>query len=112
MKRTSLILTKTNFIKKRILILLCLPLIFSSCQKCQECEPPSDTIIVGYDYQVNYTNDGVGDPIVVYDTLAIYGLSIFKEVCRDNFATDQKYNSYINYMEDDLGYNCKSDFWN
>ena len=98
--------------KKLLLILLCLPLIFSSCQKCQECEPPSDTIIVGYDYQVNYTNDGAGNPTVVYDTLAIYGLSIFEEVCRDNFATDQKYNSYINYMEDDLDYNCKPDFWN
>ena len=93
--------------KKLLLVLLCLPLLFSYCQKCQECEPPSDTIIVGYDYPV-YTNDGE----VIIDTVAIYGLSIFEEICRDNFATDQKYNSYINYMEEDLGYNCKSDFWN
>ena len=93
--------------KNLLLILLSIPLLFSSCQKCKECEPPSDTGIVGYEYNVSYTNNGE----VTIDTVAIYGLTMYQEICRDNFATDQKYKSYINDMEDD-GYTCRSDFWN
>jgi|SaaInlStandDraft_1057018.scaffolds.fasta_scaffold45710_2 hypothetical protein len=92
--------------KNLLLILLSIPLLFSSCKKCKECEPPSDTTIIGYEYNVTVINDQV-----IYDSVAVHGLTMFQEICRDNFATDQKYKSYINNMEDD-GYTCRSDFWN
>ena len=71
--------------KKILLILLCLPLFFSSCQKCQECAPMQPTqellssyeqVIIGYEQIIiGYASDGMpiladGDPI--YEEQAIY----------------------------------------
>ena len=113
--------------KKLLLILLCLPLFFSSCQKCQECAPAQRTqevlsgyeqVIIGYEQIIiEYAPDGMpilgnGDPI--YEDQAIYVTypTPFEEVCRDNFNNKQDYDQYIKVLEDDLGYTCKSDFWN
>ena len=82
--------------KKLILILLCFPLIFSSCQQCKECVPQDRTQVIGYDQE--------NDPI--------YSIIPFVEVCRDNFYSKTDYKNYIYNLETELGYSCKSDFWN
>ncbi len=80
---------------KKILFVLVLGLLFSSCNKCKEC---SD-----------------GDPWTVggssaNDNLQTFGDEIL-EVCRDNFESKDDFNSWIEYLEES-GYECKSDFWN
>jgi hypothetical protein len=82
--------------KKLLLILLCLPLLFSSCQQCKECEPSDLNQVIGYDQE--------NEPI--------YAVIPFIEVCRDNFNSKQDYKNYIYKLETELGYSCKSDFWN
>ena len=63
--------------KKRLLILLCLPLLFSSCKKCKEC------------------------------TLSnVMGDSGTEEICRDDFDSNEEYNAYIQIIED-IGGTCK-----
>ena len=63
--------------KKRLLILLCLPLLFSSCKKCKEC------------------------------TLSnVMGDSGTEEICRDDFDSNEEYNAYIQIIED-VGGTCK-----
>ena len=76
--------------KKLLLILLCLPLLFTSCKKCQECIPSKT--------HQEYNAQNIPIPR--------------EEVCRDNFNSKSDYNNYINHMEEDLGYTCRSDFWN
>ena len=43
---------------KKLLILLCLPLLFTSCQKCKECVPKDkyQEVLIGYDtrFSSNY----------------------------------------------------------
>tara|TARA_B110000240_G_scaffold170970_1_gene195002 strand:+ start:256 stop:600 length:345 start_codon:yes stop_codon:yes gene_type:complete len=113
--------------KKLLLILLCLPLLFSSCQKCQECASAQSTqeVLSGYEQSIigyeqiiiGYWPDGWpmyanGDPI--YEDQAVYVTypTPFEEVCRDNFNSKQDYDEYIKVLEDELGYTCQSDFWN
>ena len=56
--------------KKLLLILLCLPMIFSSCKKCKEC------------------------------TLSnVMGDSGTEEICRDDFDSNADYNSAIAVIE-------------
>ena len=69
---------------KNILLLSILALAFSSCNKCKECS--------------NEYNDGVGEPMT--------------EVCRDAFDSNNDYKDFIDFLESEGGYECKSDFWN
>jgi hypothetical protein len=63
--------------KKLLLILLCFPMIFSSCKKCKEC------------------------------TLSnVMGDSGTEEICRDDFDSNEEYNAYIQIIED-IGGTCK-----
>ena len=34
------------------------------------------------------------------------------EVCRDDFDSKDEYEDYIEFLEDEYEYDCKSDFWN
>jgi hypothetical protein len=120
--------------KKLLLILLCLPLLFSSCQKCQECIP-SEThqeieVFIGYEdvsigwyvyeyggFWIDYHEVELNPTAVeIFESQAIYetqNIAIPRsEVCRDNFNSKSDFEEYINHMEEDLGYSCKSDFWN
>ncbi len=109
--------------KKLLLILLCLPLLFS-CQQCKECEPPEDNQIIGYTqvlvgYQpgqwLGFDEQGNsiwGPDTPIYEDQPIYSPIPFQEVCRDNFSSKSDYNDYIKNLEEGLGYSCKSDFWN
>ena len=63
--------------KKLLLILLCLPTLFSSCKKCKEC------------------------------TLSnVMGDSGIEEICRSDFDSNEEYNAYIQIIED-IGGACK-----
>ena len=109
--------------KKLLLLLLCVPLMFSSCQKCKECEPSGDDqaiigyneVIVGYNsggFTIDDQGNFVSCPATpVYENQPIYAPVQFEEVCRDNFSSKTDFNEYINALED-AGYICKSDFWN
>jgi len=63
--------------KKLLLILLCLPLFFSSCKKCKECTLSNE----------------MGDTGT-------------EEICRDDFDSNEEYNAYIQIIED-IGGTCK-----
>ena len=63
--------------KKLLLILLCLPLLFSCSKECKECT----------------LSNGMGD-------------SGTEEVCRDDFDSNEQYNAYIQVIED-IGGTCK-----
>ena len=63
--------------KKLLLMLLCLPLLFSSCKKCKECT----------------LSNGMGDTGT-------------EEICRDDFDSNEEYNAYIQVIED-IGGTCK-----
>jgi len=62
--------------KKLLFIILCLPLVFTSCEKCKECT----------------LSNGMGD-------------SGTEEICRDDFDSNEEYNAIIQIIED-LGGNC------
>ena len=116
--------------KKLLLIILCLPLLFTSCQKCQECEPAQATqqllsgyeqIIIGYEQVLvwedpEYPGTGMygnGDPIYGNgDPIYLTYPNSFEEVCRDNFSSKEDFDEYIKVLENELGYACQSDFWN
>jgi len=119
--------------KKLLLILLCLPFLFSSCQKCQECIPSEEyqeiEVIIAYEdvfigYYNNETHSWIAEEDLslypnanaIYENQPIYGTETLaiprSEVCRDNFNSKSDFENYINHMEEDLGYSCSSDFWN
>jgi len=56
--------------KKLLLILLCLPLLFSSCKKCKECT----------------LSNGMGDTGT-------------EEICRDDFDSKEDYNTAVALVE-------------
>lgn len=87
--------------KNLIITLITIPLIFSSCQKCKECE--SDL----YHYTYTEMSDSFGNTIYLSDSVK----RPHWEVCRDDFDSKDDYEDYIDFVEDD-GYDCKSDFWN
>ena len=65
-----------------------LVLMFSSCSKCVEC-----------DSNDNYNNGTAeGGP--------------YLEVCSDNFDSNSEYKDYVEFLEDSLGYDCRSDLLN
>ncbi len=81
---------------KKILFILAIGFVFSSCNKCVECT-------TGNEYEVYDSNNGAveefGDQIV--------------EICSDNFESKKEFNDYIDALEDaDSDIECKSDFWN
>ena len=93
-----------NFLKNLLFILITIPLIFSSCKKCKECENDS------YHYIYNESNyyDEFGNPIMNFDSIK----TPHWEVCRDDFDSKDEYQDYIEFIEEEQGYDCKSDFWN
>ena len=85
---------------KKILFILAIGFVFSSCNKCKECT-------------VAFGSEGT---TLQYSTYDEYGNEethgdLIQEVCSDNFESKKDFNSYIEAIEDD-GYECKSDFWN
>jgi len=74
---------------KKILLMLSVVFIFSSCNKCVEC--------TNDDFEFYYNGEEYGDYI--------------EEVCSDNFESKDDYKDYIDDMEDN-NWECKSDFWN
>lgn len=111
---------------KNLILILSIPLLFSSCQTCKECKPDEvEQVIVGYEEVQTGTSAGEwlgfdedgnsiwsdGDPI--YETQPIYStpIKVSLEICRDNFDSKSDYNTYIGDMENS-GYSCVSDFWN
>tara|TARA_B100000085_G_scaffold274590_1_gene291412 strand:- start:93 stop:335 length:243 start_codon:yes stop_codon:yes gene_type:complete len=79
---------------KKILFVLGLAFIFSSCNKCKECSRD------GYEY-TSWNNNGS------YES---HG-NVIEEICSDNFESKADFNDYIEAIEDE-GWECKSDFWN
>ena len=71
---------------KKILFIAALSFMFSSCNKCKECKPAAA--------EEDYYPDGY-----------------LIEVCSDNFESKDDFNNYIEARED-IGADCKSDFWN
>tara|TARA_R110002049_G_scaffold187832_3_gene356111 strand:- start:927 stop:1265 length:339 start_codon:yes stop_codon:yes gene_type:complete len=111
--------------KNLLFILLSIPLLFSSCQTCKECEPDEvEQVITGYE-QVwigntpgGFYTDANGQiqqypSTPIYEQVAIYGdgIKMSLEICKDNFQSKGDYNAYISNLEDQ-GYTCRSDFWN
>ena len=96
---------------KKIIYILTIPLIISSCQKCKECVPADDMYVASYNISTTQIWNGTELEIII-DSVPIYAPTMYLEICRDNFDSKQKYKSYINYLENDLDYTCKSDFWN
>jgi D-arabinose 1-dehydrogenase-like Zn-dependent alcohol dehydrogenase len=79
---------------KKILFILAIGFVFSSCNKCKECTQEGN----------EYTSwDGNGN----YETHGAY----IEEVCSDNFESKADFNDFIEAIENQ-GYECKSDFWN
>jgi hypothetical protein len=102
--------------KKLLFILLSIPLLFSSCQTCKECEPDEVVqTIIGYEevYLYDIFSPTGSGTIPVYETQPIYSsaIKVNVEICKDNFQSKGDYDAYISEMEDD-GYTCRSDFWN
>ena len=81
-----------------------IPLIFSSCKKCKECETDS----FRYSYTESNYFDQWGNPVWTLDSIK----SPHYEVCRDDFDSKDEYEDYIEFLEDEDDYDCKSDFWN
>ena len=118
--------------KKLLLILLCLPMLFSSCSKCKECIPSATNTDFVLGYEQIFLGEIVSfeyicDITCMGDTIWCWGQdSIFEngeaitinipsqhsEVCKDNFQSKEDWETYIDHMENELGYTCKSDFWN
>ena len=88
---------------KIIFFLLALIFTFSSCQKCMECE--NDYYISTYT-QIGY--DQWGFPVYDYDSIKAPN----SEICRDDFDSKDEFQDYIDYIEEENGSDCKSDFWN
>ena len=111
--------------KKLLFILLSIPLLFSSCQTCKECEPNQvEQVIKGYtqvqvgstpgDWYIDYNGQFQQYPDTpIYEEQPYYGdaIRVSIDICRDNFQSKDDYNTYIDDMED-ADYTCKSDFWN
>ena len=89
--------------KNLLLILITIPLIFSSCKKCKECD--NDTT---YNYSYTEYYDQFGNYIGNLDSIKAPHM----EVCRDDFDSKDEYEDYIEFLEDEYEYDCKSDFWN
>ncbi len=81
---------------KKLLFMAALAFMFFACNKCVECSSN------GYEYEIYNENTGE------YET---YGDRI-EEVCSDNFESKDDFNDFIEDLEDDNEFECKSDFWN
>ena len=69
------------------LLLLAVAFSFTACNQCMECEEKE-----------GYGSDGEEGPYI--------------EVCKDNFDSRNDYEDYIEMLEEEDRYDCKSDFWN
>ena len=81
---------------KKILFMVAAAFMFASCNKCKEC--------VHDEYEYESWNPETGES-------ETYG-DMIQEVCSDNFETKADFNDFIDAMEDNEGWECKSDFWN
>ena len=75
--------------------------IVSSCNKCVECTQ-EDSSGDNVQYQIYDDNDG---------SVESYGDQIV-EVCSDNFESNKDFDEYIEDIQKEYDYDCKSDFWN
>ena len=94
-----------NKIVKKIKSLLLLGIFvftFSSCKKCKECSHE------GYSYSYEYEYDQFGNFIQTVDSVKSPNM----EICRDDFDSKDEYEDYIEFVEDEYEFDCKSDFWN
>ena len=94
---------------KNLILILSIPLLFSSCQTCKECKPDEvEQVIIGYN-QVQtgtipggfYTDENGQfqqyPSTPVYEQVAIYGdaIKVSLEICRDNFDSKSDYNTIL-----------------
>ena len=86
---------------KNLLFFGLLTLVFSSCSKCVECTQ-EDISGDNYQYEIYDNTDNS------YET---FGDQI-QEICSDNFESKKDFNDYIDELEREYNYDCKSDFWN
>ena len=111
--------------KNLIFILFCTSIVFSSCQKCKECEPAQGIeTIIGYedvfignipgtiimDANGNLTTTP-NTPVYESQPVYSYPIKINVEVCQDNFQSKEEYKTYISTLET-AGYKCRADFGN
>ena len=82
-------------IMKKILLMVAVVFMFAACNKCVECTS-DDPWTVGGSGSSEY--ETFGDEIT--------------EICSDNFESKKEFNDYIDAIEDEWDYDCKSDFWN
>ena len=74
--------------------MLAVAFMFTACNKCVECTADD------YEYT---TYDGFSE-----ETHGDY----IQEICSDNFESKKDFNEYIEAIEDEGDWECKSDFWN
>ncbi len=80
---------------KKILLILTIAFAFTACNKCVECTQEDSS---GDNYQISANGETFGDYI--------------EEICSDNFESKDDFNDYIEELEDEYNYDCKSDFFN
>jgi hypothetical protein len=85
---------------KNLLLMAAVAFMFSACSKCVECTQDYNGQTEQWTtYDPNTGNEeNYGDRIM--------------EVCSDNFDSKKDFNDYIEEMEDNYEFDCKSDFWN
>ena len=82
---------------KKLLLLVAVAFAFTACNKCVEC------INDNYGEYVVYDEDGMD-----YEEFGDQTM----EFCSDNFDSKKEFNDYIEALEEEQDFECKSDFWN
>ena len=75
----------------KLLLIVSIAFAFTACNKCKECTFANN--------EMEWIN---GETIV----------TPHQEICSDNFETKKDFNNYIDYLEENGDWDCKSDFWN
>ena len=73
----------------------------SSCNKCVECTQETSS---GDNYQYELYDSNTDN----YET---FGDQIH-EICSDNFESNKEFNDYVDELEKEYDFDCKSDFLN
>ena len=82
----------------KLLLIVSIAFAFTACNKCKECEA---------DHYYNNNSSGSNS----MNSEENFGHQII-EVCRDNFDSKEDFNNYIDNLEENDDWDCKSDFWN
>jgi len=82
---------------KKLLLLVAIAFAFTACNKCVECtyDNMEEWYVPDEDFM---DTEEFGDKI--------------EEICSDNFESKKEFNDYIEALEEEQDWECKSDFWN